>query len=182
MIQEVLQSALCDDPVGATWAGGARCIATNSLVEELSRKSVPGTELVLPLTSAVSLSCGARGYSSARTRARYTGPGAEMHPPITLVDCGNAQQAWRHDFTAAAWAGSGAMKSAELGRQKRLYRCVQGGYLGVPASGKSAGMSLPAILTIAMGNLPGKRLQVAAVLGEGDGRPEAPRDARGLMR
>ena len=93
MIQEVLQSALCDDPVGATWAGGARCIATNSLVEELSRKSVPGTELVLPLTSAVSLSCGARGYSSARTRARYTGPGAEMHPPIALVDCGNAQPA-----------------------------------------------------------------------------------------
>ena len=61
------------------------------------------------------------------------------------------------------------MKSAELGRQKRLYRCVQGGYLGVPASGKSAGMSLPAILTtMAMGILPGKRLQVAAVLGEGD--------------
>ena len=70
MIQEVLQSALCDDPVGATWAGGARCIATNSLVEELSMKSVLGTELVLPFTSAVSLSCGARGYSSARTRAR----------------------------------------------------------------------------------------------------------------
>ena len=103
-----------------------------------------------------------------------------MHPPITLVDCGNAQQAWRHDFTAAAWAGSGAMKSAELGRQKRLYRCVQGGYLGVPASGKSAGMSLPAILTIAMGNLPRKRLQVAAVLGEGDTRPEAAREAKWL--
>ena len=70
MIREVLQSGLCDDPVGATWGGGAQCIATNSLVEELSRKSVPGTELVLPPTSAVSLSCGARGYSSARTRAR----------------------------------------------------------------------------------------------------------------
>ena len=103
-----------------------------------------------------------------------------MHPPITLVDCGNAQQAWRHDFTAAAWAGSGAMKSAELGRQKRLYRCVQGGYLGVPASGKSAGMSLPAILTIAMGNLPGKRLQVAAVLGEVLSRHMATGDAKGL--
>ena len=75
---------------------------------------------------------------------------------------------------------SGAMKSAELGRQKRLYRCVQGGYFGVPASGKSAGMSLPAILTIAMGNLPGKRLQVAAVLGEGGGTRLSTRDAKGL--
>ena len=72
------------------------------------------------------------------------------------------------------------MKSAELGRQKRLYRCVQGGYLGVPASGKSAGMSLPAILTIAMGNLPGKRLQVAAVLGEGGGPLQRTREAKGL--
>ena len=70
MIREVLQSGARDDPVGATWDGGARCIATNSLVEELSMKSVLDTELVLPLTSAVSLSCGARGYSSARTRAR----------------------------------------------------------------------------------------------------------------
>ena len=60
MIREVLQSGARDDPVGATWDGGAQCIATNSLLEDLSRKSVPGTELVLPLTSAVSLSCGAR--------------------------------------------------------------------------------------------------------------------------
>ena len=70
VIREVLQSGAGDDPVGATWDGGAQCIATNSFLEDLSRKSVPGTELVLPLTSAVSLSCGARGYSSARTRAR----------------------------------------------------------------------------------------------------------------
>ena len=34
-----------------------------------------------------------------------------MHPPMALVDCGNAQHAWRYDLTAAPWAASGPCKA-----------------------------------------------------------------------
>ena len=47
MIREVLQSGARDDPVGATWDGGAQCIATNSLLKDLSRSRKSGVSVCI---------------------------------------------------------------------------------------------------------------------------------------
>ena len=72
------------------------------------------------------------------------------------------------------------MKTTVFRPYKRLYRSAPGASPAVPASARPGRVSLLAITTDTMGNLPGNRLQGAAELGEGDTRPQAARDVKGL--
>ena len=96
MIREVLQSGARDDPVGATWDGGAQCIGVKPLWEGISKQTVIGAVFELQLASAAPMELHARANRLARSRARNTCPGPEMHPPLTRSGTRTAQHALRH--------------------------------------------------------------------------------------
>ena len=102
MIREVLQSGARDDPVGATWDGGAQCIGVKPLWEGISKQTVIGAVFELQLASAAPMELHARANRLARSRGRNTRPGPETHRPLTPFGPRTAQGAFQHGFSAVS--------------------------------------------------------------------------------
>ena len=82
---------------GSRGAGGAQCMGANSCLEELSKLVGSGAISELRLASAVRWTSVPGANRLARSRARNTYPGPEMHSPLTHSGSRTAQHALRHE-------------------------------------------------------------------------------------
>ena len=91
------RSGAAGAPKGRRGGGGAQCMGANSCLEELSKLVGSGAISELRLASAVRWTSVPGANRLARSRARNTCPGPEMHPPLTYGGSRTAQHALRHE-------------------------------------------------------------------------------------